>query len=843
MRVIQCTNPHGQYRTIYAYQGDELSQEYFYIALHDSKAHPALRLHSDGVTFDGSINASRSHAREHVDGEVNRWYMLINNRYVYFDHDDETESSIQPTSARSGAPVTFAGDLLDTASCAQMPSTPPAPPAAPRPPHVPGVNTTLEPDEQLLPAPPNPPPPPHAPAPSPPSPPPSPPPPSPPPSPPPPSPPPSPPPPSPPPAAPGAHCRTRLVPECGDTRILQCAMQGADYRTLYAVDDGNLHDTVGWHESRAHPAFAVPRTGVTFDGSIEANWSHALDLESNPMRWYVLFNGHTVYFDHDDKDDVSIQPAESGSGFAPVTSYGHRLGHDCQSLPTTPPAPPRAPPAPHIPGIDPSIVPLEQLVPAPPNPPPPPRLPSPKPPPSPPPPSPPEPPSAPLTSGVHCRTHLVMECRPTRVIQCTNSHGEYRTVYAFPGDDPSYLAFHESRAHPALRVEMNGITFDGSITAFKGHYRDDVHGDPRWFATFNDRIVYFDHYDKTESSIQTWVAGGGAPVTSDGALLSTACALLPSAPPAPPTIPAPPHEPGYNSTLEPDPQLLPAPPNPPPPPHLPSPSPPPSPPPPSPPPSPPPPSTPPLSCLCDAPTTSTELDSSPEFECIWTTAVAVTFPVGIGKGATYTFEKTLDDIFDVVPDVEALEHGCNITHYHGGDTSADAWSGFEFSANCTHGHSFTLLSRHNVASQAVATVGAFVLAAHCEQLSPPAPPPSPPPPSPPMQQTNNLTQPIASGNVTHSGWGFELEFYENTRTRIYFEPGYAVEEGDLVVFVPKCAQFSNPTHARTHAHTHTLTHTHTHTDTLVADRSQRRIPRVDAQIPPFSVARAGPLPT
>ena len=40
-------------------------------------------------------------------------------------------------------------------------------------------------------------------------------------------------------------------------------------------------------------------------------------------------------------------------------------------------------------------------------------------------------------------------------------------------------------------------------------------------------------------------------------------------------------------------------------------------------------------------------------------------------------------------------------------------------------------------------------------------------------------------NVTHGGWGFELEFYENTRTRIYFEPGYAVEAGDLVVFVPK----------------------------------------------------------
>ena len=209
-----------------------------------------------------------------------------------------------------------------------------------------------------------------------------------------------------------------------------------------------------------------------------------------------------------------------------------------------------------------------------------------------------------------------------------------------------------------------------------------------------------------------------------------------------------------------------------------------SPPPPSPPPTPPPPSLPPLSCLCEDPTTNTELDSSPDFECVYgVNAVAVTFPVGIGKGVTYTFEKTLDDLFDVVPDVGALDDGCNITHYHGGDTSANAWSGFGFAANCTYGHSFTLLSRHNVVSPAVATVGAFVLSEHCEVLSPPAPPPSPPPPSPPIQ-TNNLTQPI-SRNETLEGWGFELAFYENTLTRIYFQPGFAVEEGDLAVFVPK----------------------------------------------------------
>ena len=61
-----------------------------------------------------------------------------------------------------------------------------------------------------------------------------------------------------------------------------------------------------------------------------------------------------------------------------------------------------------------------------------------------------------------------------------------------------------------------------------------------------------------------------------------------------------------------------------------------------------------------------------------------------------------------------------------------------------------------------------------------APPsPSPPPPSPP-----NVTQPF-SKNVTHSGWGFELTIFEDTLSRIFFEEGYQIEEGDLVVFVPK----------------------------------------------------------
>jgi hypothetical protein len=73
----------------------------------------------------------------------------------------------------------------------------------------------------------------------------------------------------------------------------------------------------------------------------------------------------------------------------------------------------------------------------------------------------------------------------------------------------------------------------------------------------------------------------------------------------------------------------------------------------------------------------------------------------------------------------------------------------------------------------------------------PSPPPSPPPPSPPPPSPPNVTQPF-SKNVTHSGWGFELTIFEDTRSRIFFEEGYQIEEGDLVVFAPKSFTDANP---------------------------------------------------
>ena len=373
-----------------------------------------------------------------------------------------------------------------------------------------------------------------------------------------------------------------------------------------------------------------------------------------------------------------------------------------------------------------------------------------------------------------------------RVIQCTNSHGEYRTIYAFRDDDLAYLAFHDSRAHPALRMHIEGVTFDGSINASKGHMREEIHGVERWYMLINNRYVYFDHDDTTESSIQPTSERSGTPVTSAGELLDTAtCGYLPSAPPVPPATPKPPHAPGLDPALEPDEQLLPAPPNPPPPPHIPDPSPPPSPPPPSPPPSPPPPSPPPVPCLCEYPDTYTNPDGTPVFSCNDT---LITFPIGIGLGASYTATKYAYDVFEVIAGAAAQTDGCATSLVDGDNVASNTWSGITISSECRHGHALTLTGRHTLNGAAgaptVAITDALVFEAACEPYSPPS--------FPPRYPSSNISQPIASGNVTHSGWGFELEFYENTRTRIYFEPGYAVEAGDLVVFVPKCAHSSNP---------------------------------------------------
>ena len=175
--------------------------------------------------------------------------------------------------------------------------------------------------------------------------------------------------------------------------MIQCAPAGEQYRTVYAAADDDLGARLAWHDSRAHPALAVPVAGVNLDGSIEAVVTHVPDPHATPQRWFVLFHGRVVYFDHHDSTDSSIQPAEGS--FAPMTSEGQLLGHGCALMPSAPPAAPSPPPAPLLPGHNGTLVPLEQYEPAPPNPPPPPSPPLP----SPPPPSPPQPSAAALAAA------------------------------------------------------------------------------------------------------------------------------------------------------------------------------------------------------------------------------------------------------------------------------------------------------------------------------------------------------------------------------------------------------------------------------------------------------------
>ena len=56
--------------------------------------------------------------------------------------------------------------------------------------------------------------------------------------------------------------------------MIQCAPAGEQYRTVYAAADDDLGARLAWHDSRAHPALAVPVAGVNLDGSIEAVVTH-----------------------------------------------------------------------------------------------------------------------------------------------------------------------------------------------------------------------------------------------------------------------------------------------------------------------------------------------------------------------------------------------------------------------------------------------------------------------------------------------------------------------------------------------------------------------------------------
>ena len=139
-----------------------------------------------------------------------------------------------------------------------------------------------------------------------------------------------------------------------------------------------------------------------------------------------------------------------------------------------------------------------------------------------------KPPAAP---AIGCRTHLVPGCGDARVIQCTDPEGHYRTVYAYRDDVRSDLAYHDSRAHPAVTTTESGMVMDGSITGIVGDIRD-TRALNRFFLTFNGHIVYFDHDDTDDASIHPPDPAGATPVLSTGGLMGADCAALPSAPPA-----------------------------------------------------------------------------------------------------------------------------------------------------------------------------------------------------------------------------------------------------------------------------------------------------------------------
>ena len=118
-----------------------------------------------------------------------------------------------------------------------------------------------------------------------------------------------------------------------------------------------------------------------------------------------------------------------------------------------------------------------------------------------------KPPAAP---AIGCRTHLVPGCGDARVIQCTDPDGHYRTVYAYRDDVRSDMAYHDSRAHPAVTTTDSGMVMDGSITGIVGDIRD-TRALNRFFLTFNGHIVYFDHDDTTDDSIHPPDPTGASP--------------------------------------------------------------------------------------------------------------------------------------------------------------------------------------------------------------------------------------------------------------------------------------------------------------------------------------------
>ena len=157
----------------------------------------------------------------------------------------------------------------------------------------------------------------------------------------------------------------------------------------------------------------------------------------------------------------------------------------------------------------------------------------------------------PTTDQCRCRTYLQTatpcpNASGLRVVQCLTGGVEpddYRTVYAADEGKPRVATTHPVPPVHGANPILVGVVSDGVITLHQSRRRgaDDVPP-----VRFDSRRVYFDHADKTNSSIQN--EGHFRPVLFDGRVVSASdpCAResehwpirVPPSPSPPETSPA-----------------------------------------------------------------------------------------------------------------------------------------------------------------------------------------------------------------------------------------------------------------------------------------------------------------
>jgi hypothetical protein len=161
----------------------------------------------------------------------------------------------------------------------------------------------------------------------------------------------------------------------------------------------------------------------------------------------------------------------------------------------------------------------------------------------------------------------------------------------------------------------------------------------------------------------------------------------------------------------------------------------------------------------------------------------------------------------------ALCDAANIELHGTGDTHIDITEAPTSPRGCfvspTATYAYSSLDNPNVDCFDVTCVCLHPNTTFASPIQPPAPPLAPPPPSPPFRPPPEVPPPhsppstplppiapppvnltiggISVDNATIPAWQFEVIIVENTKTRIYFESGFAYEAADFVIFVPMYA--------------------------------------------------------